>query len=523
LYVNVGLSGLGPGDPPLYTDPFFILLIIAGLAYFPIAVIVAAISESFLAVLDPRIGVRIISRIPDQYVGATLLALGLLVVGQIFLVVAAAAVSWLPIPVFPTLLVETIGTAFWLAAGWVLGRLLYQNHEHFGLMLQGDDLELEWPGAVPRAPKAPEGSQSSQPVQPAPVEGWTKDPGLSRAADTVSHVPENARIVEAPRRDMAPLEIDGWTDRTGPATAGRDQPPLLATSGLELEGTRYPEAGPIELDLDGEDALPIADAFPSADALPIVDALSETFERADLPSDRDSSSSPTSTPGRAESSDPLHLSFASDLALDAGMTAASGAGAASGPYSKVPTPSVTTDALIGVPIVAGTPDLGPDGRATVVGPAPPNPVARPKAAGRDKGASSIVAPKVEGRPIAAPAHEALEAALHQQPGLAALTAYAACQEQNIPIRLSARLELRLANLLERTREFKAAIAACRRAADQDLGGPFAPRAIFMAAQIHHRELNDLRRASALYRYIIESYPADALAAQSDEALRRIAR
>ncbi|MEL7372585.1 MAG: hypothetical protein AAFN74_26910, partial [Myxococcota bacterium] len=311
LYVTFGFGGLGLEDPPLYSDPLFILLNIAGLAYFPMAVIVAAISESFIAVLDPRLGVRIISRIPNQYVGATMVALGILLCGQVFEFIADFVVALLPIPIIPGLLAETVATTFWLAAGWILGRLLYQNHEHFGLVLQGDDVELEWPDAVPRAPTAPEGSQSKQPVEAAPVEGWTsREEGLSRAAETIASVPENARIVEAPRREVAPLEIEGWTDRAGPATAGGGQLPVMRTS--DLQNSQSPQAPStkeaIELDLDGDDG-----------ALPLVSALE-----------------------------------------------ASSLSSSSGPYSKVPTPA---DAPLGVPIITGTPDIpAVDGPATEVAP-----------------------------------------------------------------------------------------------------------------------------------------------------------
>ena len=389
-------------------DPVLLAMMTVGACYFPVAMLVAAVSDSMLAVFDLRIGFRIVGRLPFEYLGAAAAALLLMVLGIVYKVEVALAARFFPVPFLPGLLAETVGVVFWILPGWVLGRLIYANHQHFGLLLQGQDRELEWPGAVPRAQPRAEGARTALPLIPPTIPGWEK-PGLTRAADTMATVPADTRQIHAPRQETEAIEIEGWTDR--PVT---NMPPL---NDLQLE---------------------------LSSSTPTVNSLS----------------------------DDLVLEFEEE------------------PATEVPALAASTNAL---------PEPAPLGVAEVA--------------------------FDDGAPQAATSVDSLmelQQALQSQQSVAALTAFVRCRDAGIPIALEPRLELRLATVLERAREFGAAVAACRRAADQDLTGPMAPRAIFMAARLYAEKLEEPARAGALYRYLVETYPSDDLAPLADEAARRLA-
>jgi len=83
------------------------------------------------------------------------------------------------------------------------------------------------------------------------------------------------------------------------------------------------------------------------------------------------------------------------------------------------------------------------------------------------------------------------------------------------------LEMRLANILDRSGDSLGAAHACRRAAERDAGGPLAARAIFTAARLLTEKLDDREQGIAMYRYLAENFPQDPLAARAREMLRRL--
>ncbi len=83
------------------------------------------------------------------------------------------------------------------------------------------------------------------------------------------------------------------------------------------------------------------------------------------------------------------------------------------------------------------------------------------------------------------------------------------------------LEMRLANILDRSGDSLGAAHACRRAAARDAGGPLAARAIFSAARLLTEKLGDREQGVAMYRYLVENFPADPLADRAREMLRRL--
>ena len=90
-----------------------------------------------------------------------------------------------------------------------------------------------------------------------------------------------------------------------------------------------------------------------------------------------------------------------------------------------------------------------------------------------------------------------------------------------PIRLNVPQELRLANLLERAGKFLEAAYACRRAAEAELNGPFAPRAIFSAARLLIDKVGNQNQGVAMYRYLVQHYPHDELSHRAREMLSRL--
>lgn len=417
------------GPSAIVDDPVVIILVVLGVLYFPVAVVVAGVSESVLAVLNLRLGVQVISRVPLQYLGAVLLSGLILMLGGLYALWARLLISLIPIPIIVPVACEVFGMVFWLTPAWVLGRFIYQNHEHFGVMLEGQNLEPEWPGAVPLGTASAEGSLAMRAMPSAEIEGWGHAAGLTKAADTLSQMPDNVRSIKPPSDAVVPIEIEGWSNRV--VEGGADASIDLSSEKLHV------------LTSDLQDAEPPPSSPPPA-AGRDLETIEDTFE----------------------------LAFEED------------------PVIAEPAPPPPTIAENSVePLVSERP--------------PPRPIVSPD----DPAAST---------------HAHLEAALQSEAGMPALAAYVRCQHAGVPIRLPAQLELRLAAVLDRAREFEAAVAACRRAADQDLQGPFAPQAIFMAAELYRERFHDVPRAVALYRYLVETYPTDALAPRAREALSRLA-
>jgi hypothetical protein len=132
--------------------------------------------------------------------------------------------------------------------------------------------------------------------------------------------------------------------------------------------------------------------------------------------------------------------------------------------------------------------------------------------------------KPQAAPAAAPAAgpaDILENALETSDNEAALQAFAQLTKSGQVPDLKPQLELRLANLLERSGQSLAAAHACRRAAEKDMKGPMASRAIFTSARLLVEKLGQKEQGAAMYKYLVENFPGDPLSERAREMLRRL--
>jgi hypothetical protein len=170
LYFGIGLEALEENPGAALRSPAVILLVLAGIAYFPAAVIAAAVAESAFAVLNPMITLRMIFRIPGEYALATGIWAALTAANAAVMagIEAAAQVFW--IPFVSSVLIQTLGLVVPVLNGFMLGRLIYQNHEHFGVMLAGAHEEPEFPDAMPRAKPVDYARSVQAPVEPIEID-----------------------------------------------------------------------------------------------------------------------------------------------------------------------------------------------------------------------------------------------------------------------------------------------------------------------------------------------------------------
>ncbi len=140
----------------LRDDPLLVLFLLLGLAYLPATLIVAAVSQSILAMLDPRLTLGLISRIPRPYLHAFYLWLAIQVGGHFLEAGAAWVLLRLPVPFLPSIAAGMLDVAIASCAAFVLGRLVFQHGTTFGT-LRDEDLHVPVaPDAVPRGTLPPE-------------------------------------------------------------------------------------------------------------------------------------------------------------------------------------------------------------------------------------------------------------------------------------------------------------------------------------------------------------------------------
>ena len=174
VYYGIGLEALLAQGPAALLDPGLAAVVIAGLLYIPGAIIAAAVADSVLAVLHPTLTLRIMLRLPGQYALTAAVWYALAAAEVVLLVVVGAVTSFASIPAVTPILARMLTLVLPVLQAFVLGRFVFQNAEHFGILLAGQDVEPVLPGATPRG--APlEGTQSLR-ARTAPaaieVEGW---------------------------------------------------------------------------------------------------------------------------------------------------------------------------------------------------------------------------------------------------------------------------------------------------------------------------------------------------------------
>ncbi len=224
LYVLtfIGLRSLLE-DPGALSSPVLVVLLLCGLCYFPAAIIAAAIAESVLAVINPMITIRMILRIPGQYALATFVCGALTVID--FLGVNAIAAALPSIPIAMPILIQMLGLVIPVFNGMILGRLIYQNHEHFGILPAGASEEPEWPEAKPRGKLDPSTKVGASEVRP-----------LEIAFDSTPEVPAPGAVPAAEPASVVELDPEAFSSVDLPST-DLDPPAetFSAASGFELD------------------------------------------------------------------------------------------------------------------------------------------------------------------------------------------------------------------------------------------------------------------------------------------------
>jgi hypothetical protein len=133
-------------------------------------------------------------------------------------------------------------------------------------------------------------------------------------------------------------------------------------------------------------------------------------------------------------------------------------------------------------------------------------------------------PAARGEPGAGPPADpatALAAAVEAGDGARALDAYRRLTARGQKPALGQRLELRLGGMLERAGLALEAAHACHRAAQADLKGPLAPKAIFQAARLLCGPAERPAQGRTLYAYLVKNYPTTDFAQLAAEALRKL--
>lgn len=183
VLVFIGFGPLFEQGAQALMDPGLFLVVALGLLYIPVAIIAAAVADSTLAMLNPLITVRIILRLPGQYGLTAGVWLGLWVLQVLVMGVVYLLAGVVPIPVVTGVLVETMALVIPVIQAFVLGRFIFQNAPHFGILLQGEDVEPILPGAVPRGePVETQARRASTIPDAIEIEGWGGQDGLHQPA-----------------------------------------------------------------------------------------------------------------------------------------------------------------------------------------------------------------------------------------------------------------------------------------------------------------------------------------------------
>lgn len=567
LLVVVGPGALLSRGPAALLDPVLFVLIFAGLLYFPAAIIAAAVADSVLAVINPLITVRMILRIPGQYLLTWCVWAGLSVLDMLVRGGLTAASKVVEVPIFSALLVQVVSLIVPVFTGLILGRLIYQNAEEFGLLGAGDDVEELWPEATPRG-EVPADTRTAalRPnVDPVAIAGWEVDavpappPVAPAAAPRPSAVP--APWAPSPAAvDAEPLELD--LHAPAPHT-----PPLgEALSADLLPPPRAPTAGPepTALDLPPRSRLDAGEAtWPEGPSAPRGDAsLPPWLETAaGAPPPGAPASSPAPPTASADESPVVHDTHAwlsergagpgAPWSLDADATVP-----VDGHEWLEDVAGAATELDLGVQLATDAAEIearaprrsggllegaqvGPSGELRP-GPSgelpaghdlepPPAHTSPAQLAPEAPGTVTPAVPILAGSPLhdppGAPAgadeHAArLQHALERGDVSEVLRAFVPRAPGAYPA-LDARLELRLAGILERESEFEEAVKACRRAVAQAPTGPFAPRALFMGGRLLAERIEDPGRARAVWEHLVRAFPHEQIAELARAGLRKL--
>lgn len=153
-------------------DPVMLALILFGALYTPAALLVTAVTDDFLALLNPFTGLQVILRLPGQYVatfGAWLLCF---LVNWVLAAPLAGLLMELPIPILPSILARALLLVLPFLSAFLLGRLVWQNAHLFRLLTEQDLWEPQVLHPYPT------GKQMLEPTRAAEPPPMTVDPAL---------------------------------------------------------------------------------------------------------------------------------------------------------------------------------------------------------------------------------------------------------------------------------------------------------------------------------------------------------
>lgn len=231
LYVRsrIGFGNLFANPVEALADPVLILIVVVSVAYFPGAIITAAVTRSTLAMLNPLVILGIVLRIPGHYF-LTVLVWGIMNVTDVWLLGHLAPVlGRFYLPLLTPVLLIALGLIVPILTAFVLGWLIHQNGEVLGFVSARELMVAEVPGAVPRAalPSRSEPPPESQPepVKPIPLE---PEPDLdpARALESSLKSGDNDAAMDAYRK----LQAAGLTPDLPPP------PELRLANILERQG-----------------------------------------------------------------------------------------------------------------------------------------------------------------------------------------------------------------------------------------------------------------------------------------------
>jgi len=206
-------------------DPVAWLLLLAGLAWAPAAVIAAAVSDSTLRMLDPRVPLGLITRLGGDY--ARLLGFtAAVMVLRALLAGVAVLLDRLPVPVLSGVLAEAVGLYAPLVLARASGLLLHVRGDAVGYGHAADFLEPLFPGAAPRAVPPAEPVHSESPRRFEAIELPDEPSGQTGApaAPEQSAVPDPQALFEQARAAASAGDFQGAAELLRAAAAHEDHP-----------------------------------------------------------------------------------------------------------------------------------------------------------------------------------------------------------------------------------------------------------------------------------------------------------
>jgi hypothetical protein len=206
MFYLTGTFPTVPGEKLLY-DPIAWLLGLAGLAYLPMALMLAATGASLLDMLNPVTAVRAIPRFGRDYA----VALGtLLTLGLVFLLVqfVTSGIRWVPIPLVTRWLAESLECLVPFIMAHVLGLLVYTRGDVLGYGAPSDYFTPVLPDAAPRTSLRVEDALPPVPTADAP-DPTAPVQALSKAVES-RDVPQALALYRAldglPRSAITPAQ-----------------------------------------------------------------------------------------------------------------------------------------------------------------------------------------------------------------------------------------------------------------------------------------------------------------------------